>query len=78
MKPSRFSAEQMVAILRGVDSGSTSKVARQHKITEQTIYRRTVCGVDMKKLALGRLGSPLFQISASSPLARSRTECQQS
>jgi putative transposase len=38
MKPSRFSEEQIVAILREADRGSVAEAARKHKVNEQTIY----------------------------------------
>ena len=38
MKQSRFSEEQMVAILREADKMSVPEVARKHKVSAQTIY----------------------------------------
>jgi len=38
MRQSRFSEEQMVAILREVDRGSVAEAARKRKVSEQTIY----------------------------------------
>jgi putative transposase len=38
MRKSKFSDEQIVAILREADRTSVAEAARKHKLSEQTIY----------------------------------------
>ena len=38
MKKSRFSEEEMVAIVREADRDAVAEVAKRHRISQQTIY----------------------------------------
>ena len=44
MRQSRFSDEQVVAMLREADRDSVAVVAKRHAVSEQTIYTRGASG----------------------------------
>jgi putative transposase len=55
MRRSRFTDEQVVAMLREADRSSVAEVAKKHKVSEQTIYgwRKHFAGLepqDVKRL----------------------------
>ena len=55
MRQSRFSDEQMVAILREADREAVAEVAKRHAVSEQTIYvwrKRfgTIAASDVRRL----------------------------
>ena len=70
MKKSRFSEEQMVAILREADRSSVPEVEKKHKISEQTIYGWRQRPADLKRLrALETENSKLKRLLAEKEMA---------
>ncbi len=53
MKKSRFTDEQMVAMVQETEATSVAEVARKYQVTEQTIYtwKRRFGGLDKSQVA---------------------------
>jgi putative transposase len=52
MKKSRFTDEQIVAMVQESEASSVAEVARKHQVTEQTVYtwRRRFGGMDKSQV----------------------------
>ena len=80
MRKSRFSDEQMVAILREADRTSVAEAAKKHKVSDQTIYAWTLQSTLHsigEAIDGSRRGPPFFARSSTSDpgefLAQRRT-----
>jgi putative transposase len=77
MRQSRFTEEQMVAIIREADRDQVSAVAKRHGVSEQTIYtwRKRFGGFqasDVKRLRQIEAENARLKSSLPSAILRSR------